>query len=191
MNLILASGSPRRKELLDSLGLSFDVHVPNVDETRHPDEMPGVYVERVARLKASSVEDADAIVLAADTTVVLEGRILGKPGHPEEARSMLRRLSGATHEVFTGVAVSRREDCYSVVATTDVTMIEMTNEEIASYVESGEPMDKAGAYALQGKGGIYVEKVVGSPSNVIGLPIHLIPRLLSRVGVEISDFGSR
>lgn len=191
MNLVLASGSPRRKELLDSLGLTFDVHAPEVDETRHQGESPGTYVERVARLKAAVPVVPDGVVLAADTTVVLDGRILGKPGHPEEARSMLRRLSGTTHEVFTGVAVRRQDECFSVVATTEVTMIEMTSEEIASYVESGEPMDKAGAYALQGSGGIFVAKIVGSPSNVIGLPIHLIPRLLSRVGAELSTFRSR
>lgn len=189
--MVLASGSPRRREILESLGLDFDVVAPDIDEARLPDEVPPHYVERVAREKALVAAAPDRMVIAADTTVVHRGRVLGKPGHPEEARSMLRLLEGEVHEVFTGVAVvveSPDRVVASVVEVTEVEMLPMTEEEIASYVESGEPMDKAGAYALQGFGGIYVSSVRGSPANVIGLPIHLLPRLIRRVGFDLDDF---
>jgi septum formation protein len=192
MKLVLGSGSPRRREILESLGLVFEVVVPDVDETRLPDEPPQGYVERVARSKAEAVAGPGLVVVAADTTVVHEGRVLGKPGHPEEARAMLRRLQGSTHEVFTGLAVAVDDPSariVSLVAGTEVEMVPMTEEEISSYVATGEPMDKAGAYALQGRAAVYVEAVDGSPSNVIGLPVHLLPRLLRSVGCSIEQFG--
>lgn len=188
MRLVLASGSPRRRDLLSSLGLDFDVEPPDVDESRHQDEPPGVYVERIAAEKARAVAAADRVVLAADTAVVHEGKVLGKPGHPEEARSMLRRLQGDRHEVFTGVAVASWEGgpvIHSAVDVTEVAFLSMTDDEIADYVSTGEPMDKAGAYALQGAGGRFIEAVKGSPFTVIGLPIHLVSRLLSHAGVDI------
>ncbi len=191
MNLVLASGSPRRREILDSLGLSFEVVVPDVDETRNPGEAPADYVDRIARAKARTAAGGDRVVVAADTTVVHQGKVLGKPGHPEEARSMLRALQGETHEVFTGLAVAVNNpdlDVVSLVEGTEVEMLSMTDEEIARYVESGEPMDKAGAYALQGSGSLYVRAVHGSPSNVIGMPVHLLPRLLLRLGHELDEF---
>lgn len=191
MKLVLASSSPRRRQVLERLGLSFEVKAPDVDESRLPDEPAAAYVERVARLKAAAVLDVGTVVIAADTAVVHEGRILGKPAHPEEARSMLRRIEGDTHEVFTGVAVASAETGMEIVSTVDVTevaLLSMTAEEIASYVDTGEPMDKAGAYALQEGGGRFVERVVGSPFTVIGLPIHLLPRLLRRVGAEYDEF---
>jgi septum formation protein len=191
VRLVLASTSPRRSQLLERLGLDFDSEPPDVDESRVPDEQAASYVERVARLKATSVVSPGKVVVAADTAVVHEGRILGKPAHPEEARSMLRRLEGDRHEVFTGVAVASAEQSLEVVSVVDVTevaLLSMTAEEIASYVDSGEPMDKAGAYALQEKGGRFVERVVGSPFTVIGLPVHLLPRLLRRVGADFDEF---
>ncbi|MEX1125702.1 MAG: Maf family protein [Acidimicrobiia bacterium] len=191
MRLVLASGSPRRKALLETLRLDFDVEPSEVDETRLPDEAPGVYVERVARAKAASVAAPDRLVVAADTTVVHDGRVMGKPAHPEEARSMLRRLQGETHEVFTGLAVAWWEGSLSIEAVVDVAMVEMvvmTEDEIADYVATGEPMDKAGAYALQGLGGVFVRRVVGSPFTVIGLPIHLLDRLMSAAGARLSHF---
>ncbi|MGD2101362.1 MAG: Maf family protein [Acidimicrobiia bacterium] len=191
MRLVLGSGSPRRTELLSRLGLEFDVVPPEVDETRLPDESPGDYVGRVARAKAHDVADSDSVVVAADTAIVHESRILGKPAHPEEARSMLRRLQGDTHEVFTGVAVALAASVEVVVDVTEVRLMPMTNDEIADYVDGGEPMGKAGAYALQGRGGVYVESVTGSPFTVIGLPIHLLPRLMHRVGADIDQFRSR
>lgn len=191
MKLVLASSSPRRSELLAALNLQFEVRSPDVDETRFPDETPGSYVERIARAKAVAVAGSNEIIVAADTTVVFEGKVMGKPGHPEEARSMLRRLQNARHEVLTGLAVSSLGETHSLVDATEVEMMSMTDEEIAAYVAGGEPMDKAGAYALQGEGGVFVTSVHGSPSTVVGLPIHQLPRLLARVGVELSQFRSR
>ena len=190
MRLLLASGSPRRRELLERLGLDFDFVTPDVDESRFPEEAPAAYVERVARAKAEAVAGDDVIVVAADTTVVHEGRVMGKPGHPEEARSMLRRIQGDVHEVFTGLAVcgwDGRAQIRSVVDIAEVTMLQMTEEEIAWYVDTGEPLDKAGAYALQGLGGMFVSRVVGSPFTVIGLPIHLLARLVSASGADLSE----
>jgi septum formation protein len=191
MRLVLASGSPRRAALLEILRLDFDVETSGVDETRLPDEAPAVYVERVARAKAMSAVAPERVVIAADTTVVHEGRVMGKPAHPEEARAMLRRLQGDTHEVLTGLAVAGWDGAASVHALVDVSMVEMlsmTEEEIADYVATGEPMDKAGAYALQGMGGVFVQRVIGSPFTVIGLPIHLLDRLLSAAGTRLSHF---
>ncbi|HUG09175.1 MAG TPA: Maf family protein [Acidimicrobiia bacterium] len=190
MRLLLASGSSRRADLLAQLGLRFDVKTPDVDETRRPDEEPSTYVERVARDKAEAVATADAVVVAGDTAVVYEGHIMGKPGHPEEARSMLRRLQGDVHEVLTGLAVAASGEIHSLVDVTIVRMLPMTDDEIGDYVDTGEPMDKAGAYALQGRGGAFVESVNGSPFTVVGLPIHLLPRLLARVGADIRRFDT-
>jgi septum formation protein len=175
--------------LLEQLGLSFEVSPAKVDEARRIDERPGMYVDRLAREKAVAVVTPGCVVVAADTVVVHEGHVLGKPGHPEEARSMLRRLQGGTHEVFTGVAVAHGDALNSLVDVTEVRMLAMTDEEVAGYVDSGEPMDKAGAYALQGRGGIYVESLTGSPFTVIGLPIHLLPRLVRQSGADLERFG--
>jgi septum formation protein len=193
MKLILASGSPRRSEMLERIGLVFEVVPADIDEKRRPDELPGAYVERLASEKAIQVCGPDLVVIAADTAVVHEGRILGKPAHPEEARSMLRRLQGTVHEVFTGVAVATWEKepiLQSLVDVTEVRMIPMTDEEIADYVDSGEPMDKAGAYALQDRGGRFVQAVRGSPYTVVGLPLHRIAGLLTHAGTDIHEFQS-
>lgn len=191
MRLVLASGSPRRRALFEQMGFDFDVIPANVDETRQPHESPADYVERLAVDKASSVAGEGRVVLGADTIVVHEGRILGKPAHPEEARAMLRRLQGGTHDVFTGMAVVNWHNGPEVHRLTDVTevrMLQMTDDEIADYVSTGEPMDKAGAYALQGMGGRFVESIDGSSYTVIGLPVHLIARLLTHAGTDIHDF---
>lgn len=191
MRLVLASGSPRRKGLLENLQLEFEVRPADIDETRLPGEGPAAYVERVARAKAEAEAGEGVIVIAADTTVVHEGRILGKPGHPEEARAMLRRLEGDVHEVFTGLAVGSWDGGARIRALVDVAEVEflpMTDEEIADYVETGEPMDKAGAYALQGLGGTFIKRVNGSPFTVMGLPLHLLSRLMAAAGAEMSGF---
>lgn len=191
MRLVLASGSPRRRELLERLGLEFTVEPAGTDETREPGEAPAVYVERVATAKAASVAGPERLVVAADTVVVHEGKVMGKPVHPEEARSMLRRLQGDRHEVFTALAVASWDGEVTVdtlVDLTEVVMTPMTDEEIADYVASGEPMDKAGAYALQGAGGRFVHAVHGSPFTVIGLPIHLLDRLIAHTGTEFRSF---
>lgn len=186
MRLVLASASPRRARLLDQLGFRYEVVPADIDETRMPDEGPAAYVERMARAKAASVPGSgDEVVIAADTAVVFEGHVLGKPSHPEQARSMLRRLRAKRHEVFTAVTVRRSTSVESLVDVTHVQMLPMTEEEISEYVASGEPMDKAGSYALQGFGGVFVESVSGSPFTVIGLPIHLLPRLLRSVGADM------
>lgn len=187
MSLVLASQSPRRRELLERLGLSFTVEVPEIDETRLPEEQPGETAERLARAKAKEVCGPGQIVVAADTLVVHEGHALGKPAHPAEARSMLQRLQGDRHEVFTALAVAHWEDgpvLESVVDVVEVVFLPMTDDEIADYVATGEPMDKAGAYAIQGVGGRFVKSVRGSPFTVIGMPIHLLARLLARAGFE-------
>jgi septum formation protein len=188
LRLVLGSSSPRRAELLRTLGLSFEVVSPDVDETRLQDELAVAYVERVARLKASTVAVPEMVVVSADTAVVHDGRVLGKPGHPEEARSMLRAIQGTRHEVLTGLAVATADECVSLVEATEVEMVPMTEDEIADYVAGGEPMDKAGAYALQGEGSVFISSVNGSPSNVIGLPVHQLPKLIRRVGVDLDDF---
>lgn len=189
MRLLLASGSPRRAALLDQLGLVYEIHPPDLDESRRPGERAGEYVERLARDKALAVVDEQSVVIAADTAVVHEGQILGKPAHPAEATTMLRRLQADVHDVFTAVAVAWGDQVRSLIDITEVRMMAMTDEEIAEYVDSGEPMDKAGSYALQGTGGVFVESVVGSPFTVIGLPIHLLPRLLSQAGTGLHHFN--
>lgn len=191
MRLILASSSPRRAELLERLGLEFEVVPADVDEAMLPEEDPGKYVERLGKAKAGAVGDRDDVVVGADTAIVYRGHVLGKPGHPEEARSMLRRLQGGVHEVFTGVAVAHRGEVASLVDVTEVRLAAMTADEIADYVDSGEPMDKAGSYALQGRGGLYVESIVGSPFTVVGLPVHLLARLTRRVGADLENFQGR
>ena len=127
-------------------------------------------------------------MIAADTTVVIEGRVMGKPVHPDEARQMLIRLSGASHEVLTGLAVRWGEQVVTAVESTMVRFLDLTEEEISDYVQSGEPMDKAGAYALGGQGGLFIDRVEGSPSNVIGLPLHSTARLCRALGVELLSF---
>lgn len=187
--LVLASASPRRRDLLSTLGLEFEVRPPAVDETSRPGEHPSQLVERLARAKAGSSVGGGEVVLGADTVVVHEGHVLGKPVHPAEAAAMLRHLSGAVHHVASGVAVASIEDgrvsVESVVATAVVRMAAMTDEEIAAYVGTGEPLDKAGAYAIQGRGGLFVEAIEGHPSTVVGLPLPATRRLLARRGLTV------
>lgn len=191
MRLVLASGSPRRATLLTQLDMEYEIHPADIGEARRPGEPPAGFVERLAREKAAAVGSPGAVTIAADTAVVHEGQVMGKPAHPQEARSMLGRLQGAVHEVFTGVAVSNDGAVASMVDITEVAILPMTEGEISDYVDTGEPMDKAGAYALQGRGGVYVASVSGSPFTVIGLPIHLLPRLMRSVGADPDLFRRR
>lgn len=181
--LILASASPRRRELLGQLGVAFEVVPADVDETPRGDEPPREYVGRVAREKAQAVaaRHPGTLVLAADTSVVLGRRILGKPGSFEEAMEMLGALSGRTHEVLTAVALAGTFEALHVEATS-VTMRSPSEAELAWYVGTGEPMDKAGAYAIQGRGGQLVDRISGSASNVVGLPLAQTLQLLERAG---------
>jgi septum formation protein len=183
VDFVLASTSPRRGELLGVLGIPFRAVAPvDVDETPGVGEQPVALVRRLAEAKARSV-DGDP-VLAADTIVELDGEILGKPVDAEDARRMLRRLSGRVHRVHTGVAVRSGERLDVDVATTAVRFLALSPEAIEWYVDGGEPLDKAGAYAVQGAGGIFVEEIRGSVSNVIGLPLHTVVDLLDRVGIR-------
>ena len=189
MHLVLASGSPRRSDLIRSLGLDFEVRVPDVDERPLAGEDPRSYVLRLAREKALAVAGRGEAVLGADTTVVHGGDIIGKPRGRRDARRMLSLLQGATHNVLTGVALVRRGGsgrCVNVeFSRSEVRMQRMTEGEISAYVETGEPLDKAGAYALQGVGAAFVAEVRGSPTNVIGLPLHLVVGMLRGAGIEV------
>jgi septum formation protein len=187
--LVLASSSPRRRELLGHFGLPFSITVPEVDESLLPGEDPSAHVGRLAVAKAEAVagKAGGGFVVAGDTVVVLDGEIIGKPGGPGEARAMLRRLSGRTHSVYSGVAVADAStgEMRTAVVRSGVTMAVITPGEIRRYVETGEPLDKAGAYAVQGRGGKYVTAVEGSVTNVIGLPLRELHRLLEASGCRV------
>jgi len=193
--LVLASGSPRRRELLHQLGLVFEVRPPDIDESARPGENPSAYVLRLAESKATAaaeVGDGDETVLAADTIVALDGQLLGQPHDEADARRMLTNLSGRQHHVLTGVALCHlgRALRIAAVETTAVTFTRLSAEEVAWYASSGEPLDKAGAYAVQGLGAVFVERLEGNYSNVVGLPLPLTCRLLRRVGFPLPFDGS-
>lgn len=191
--LVLASGSPRRRELLEGLGLDFLVRPVDLDETPRPGEKPEPYVLRLAREKATARAEPGEIVLAADTVVALGDTLLGKPEDERDARRMLGELSGREHVVFTGVAVwvPGEDRLESGVEQTRVRFAPLTAEEIAWYAASGEPMDRAGAYAIQGLGALLVESVSGNYSNVVGLPLPRVYRLLAGVGVDLKALSRR
>ncbi|HEX3127096.1 MAG TPA: Maf family protein [Thermoanaerobaculia bacterium] len=187
--LILASGSPRRRELLGALGVAFTVRAVDLDETPRLGEEPRAYVLRLAKEKAAARAGPGELVLAADTTVVVDGEILGKPENPEDARRMLRSLSNRDHTVLTGIALEEPgRGSVSDVVETRVRVAPLTAEEIDWYVGTGEPMDKAGAYAIQGLGSLFVEAVDGNYSNVVGLPVPAVYRLFARLGYNLRDF---
>ena len=179
--LVLASQSPRRSEILRQAGIPFVARPANVDETARPGESPEDYVKRVARDKAMAAGAAPSeIVLGADTVVVIDGEILGKPTGSADAARMLGLLAGREHEVLTGICLRRGADIVIDCARTRVWFTPLTREEIAKYVASGEPMDKAGAYAIQGLASKFVERIEGSYTNVVGLPIELVYRHLRK-----------
>jgi septum formation protein len=167
--------------LLTSAGYVFEVRPVDVDESIRPGEAAADYVRRLALTKAETAaepSDCDEVVLGADTTVVVEGEILGKPRDDDDARAMLRQLAGRTHHVLTGVALRHRDRTVSDVAWTLVQFAQLTEEDLAWYVASGEPRDKAGAYGIQGLASRFVERIEGSYPNVMGLPVALVPRLV-------------
>ncbi|MEZ5293988.1 MAG: Maf family protein [Vicinamibacterales bacterium] len=178
--LVLASASPRRAELLRAAGLAFTIDVADVDETPRRGEPPDTYVRRLAEAKAAAVaaRRPGDLVLGADTTVALDGEILGKPEDAEDARRMLRRLAGRAHRVHTGVALVCGSDVRTAVASTTVRFTPLSEDEIAAYVSTGEPMDKAGAYGIQGEAARFVAGVDGPHDNVVGLPIAEVLGLL-------------
>ena len=185
MRIILASASPRRAELLSAAGFEFDVVPADVDETPHENEEPKTYVLRVARAKADQIiklQSAQRVVLAADTTVTVDGQVMGKPRDREDAASMLRALSGVVHEVHTAVVMQRGGRRFEEVVTTRVRFQRLSDEEIAWYVGSGEPTGKAGAYGIQGRAARFIDRIEGSWSNVVGLPISTVYHLMTLMG---------
>ena len=193
--LVLASASPRRAELLRAAGMAFDVRVADVDETQSVGETPDAYVERLAIAKAVAIADQaePRAVLGADTTVVVDGVVLGKPIHASDATRMLRLLSGRTHLVLTGVALiapavagQATRPRRARVCTTRVTFAPLCEAELAWYVASGEPMDKAGAYAIQGLASRFVTRIDGSYSNVVGLPVSHVWAMCGELGILVS-----
>lgn len=176
--LILASGSPRRAEILTAVGWEFEKDVPEVDETEVEGEAAADYVLRLAKEKASVIAERHPgrIVLGADTTVLLNGKILGKPVDLADAERMIGELAGNQHEVLTGIALVKDGVCRSAVQVTGVTFAPMTAEEIRYLVEYGSPLDKAGAYAVQAQAALFIEKIDGDYWNVVGLPINLVYR---------------
>jgi septum formation protein len=192
--LVLASASPRRRELLTQAGFVFSIHPAHIPEDPHPGEEPIAYVTRLAREKAEAVyrelsgigresgnEGPDSeplVVLGADTTVTLDGHILGKPEDPADAARMLRMLSGRTHQVMTGVAVATSWRTEVAAEVTAVRFLTLSEAEIADYIADGEPMDKAGAYAIQGRAACWIPRIEGCYFNVVGLPLALVTTLL-------------
>jgi septum formation protein len=190
MKLILASSSPRRAEILRQAGIAFEVFAAPVDEARLASESPTVYVRRLAEAKARAVAGDDAAtrapawVIGADTVVLIDGLVLGKPASAVEARSMLESLSGRTHEVLTGIAVLRLPEGAAQVEqeSTKVTIAPLSEEEIEDYIATGEPFGKAGAYAIQGRAGRFVTRVEGCYFNIVGLPLGRLYRMLKGLG---------
>ncbi len=182
--LILASSSPRRKELLDAVGWPYEAIVAGIDESLRPNEAPAVYVQRLARSKAEAVAERvqSGLILGADTTVVINDEILGQPLDDEDARRMLKLLNGKWHEVLTGVAVVRAGGETRVdYESTRVRFAEMAEREIDWYVSTGEARGKAGAYGIQGAAGLFIEEIQGDYFNIVGLPIRLVYELTAQV----------
>lgn len=188
MELILASQSPRRSELLSRLGLTFTVRAADIDETMNPARRPFDEVARLSADKAAAIAaDAprDSVIVAADTVVVLEDWVLGKPPTEKAAAEMLRALSGRPHQVMSGMTVRRGEFVQTDTVVTDVHFRPLSEQEIAAYVASGEPMDKAGAYGIQGLASIFVDRLDGDYYNVMGLPLCRLCAMLRAAGVEV------
>jgi len=188
VRFILASSSPRRRELLGSIGLRFDIIPSEIPEQRGQAETPEEYVARLSREKARAVAEKNPSrwVIAADTTVALDDHILEKPADAEDAKRMLAMIAGHTHVVYTGVTLKRLDQNYldTHVATSEVRMLPMTAHDIEWYVKTGEPLDKAGAYAAQGVGGMFIDSIHGSYTNVVGLPLALLFQMLRKAGID-------
>jgi septum formation protein len=189
--VVLASASPRRRDLLDLIGIAHEVRPANIDETMRPREAPRRYAERLAREKASAVatRDPDLITIGADTVVVINRKVLGKPADADDAARMLRMLSGREHTVITAVAVSRGRKLRSAIEEVRVKFRRLRDDEIDEYIAMGEPMDKAGAYGIQGYGATIVERIEGDYFAVMGLPLVRLVGLMRDVGVRY-QFGN-
>jgi len=188
VKFILASASPRRRELLASIGLDFEIVPSHIPEVRAEGEAPEEYVARLSREKAAAIASNhhDRWIIAADTTVLLGEQLLEKPADAADARRMLATIAGQTHIVYTGVTVmnAASEHHDTRVAESEVRMLPLDAREIAWYVETGEPMDKAGAYAVQGIGAMFIDSIHGSYTNVVGLPLALLFQMLRRAGID-------
>jgi septum formation protein len=189
--LVLASASPRRLDILRQLGLDPSVHPADVDEARLPGEDPGMHVRRLAREKAErvSMSEPGALVVAGDTVVIRDGAVLGKPGDADEALAMLMSLSGRTHEVLSGLAIAGPSGTFDAVTRTSVRFRAFDAAQARRYVDSGEPMDKAGGYGIQGLGAALVSEVSGDYYSLVGLPVPALLDLLERAGWRY-EFGS-
>ena len=186
MNLILASASPRRKELLGLFHIPFEIRVADIDETMDPGKAPFDEVARVSSLKAAATPRGNSdVVVAADTIVVCAGKVLGKPHSPEEAAAMLRQLSGRDHQVMTGVTVICGSEVRTFTEVTDIHFRVLSEKEIRAYVATGEPMDKAGSYGIQGGAALFCSHMVGDYYNVMGLPVCRLGQTLKRIAPEI------
>jgi septum formation protein len=190
MTFILASQSPRRRELLTSIGLAFDVIPSDVPEIHQPGESPEEYVARLSRDKAEVVaaKHPDSWIIAADTTVLLGDQLLEKPANADDAKRMLGLIAGKTHIVYSGVTLQNaaRNWRETRVAESEVRMLPLDEREIEWYVSTGEPLDKAGAYAIQGVGAMFIDSIHGSYTNVVGLPLALLFQMLRRAGVDLT-----
>ncbi len=188
MEIILASQSPRRRELLERMGVrDFRIVTPDIDEHTERPLPPEELVRRISQEKALAVQAQEGkapLIIAADTVVALDGAVLGKPADELEAFRMLSTLSGCRHQVYTGLTVLRGEECHTVSEETTVTFRELSTAEIDCYIATGEPMDKAGAYGIQGYGALLVEGIQGDYYNVMGLPVCRLGRLLGQMGVD-------
>ena len=194
MDIILASQSPRRRELLEHMGVEFRVVTPDIDEHMERELPPDELVRRISAEKARAVAaqaGPDAIVIAADTVVALDGAVLGKPADELEAFKMLSTLSGCRHQVYTGLTVLRGKEMHTVSEETAVTFRELSEKEITNYIRTGEPMDKAGAYGIQGYGALLVEGIHGDYYNVMGLPVCRLGGLLKELGVDCLALAGR
>ena len=188
MTLILASASPRRKELLEKFGVPFLIRAADIDETMDPGKSPCDEVGRVSRLKAlATPRDPEDILIAADTIVVCEGKVLGKPRDASDAVAMLNLLSGRDHQVMTGCTVLRGEKSVTFTEVTDIHFRDLTQKEIEKYVASGEPMDKAGSYGIQGGAALFCERMVGDYYNVMGLPVCRLGQVLKELAPEFFE----
>ena len=186
MNVILASQSPRRRELLGLFRIPFTVRAADIDETMDPALPAEQEVARVSRAKAMATPAKEEdVVIAADTIVVCNGKTLGKPKSKEQAVEMLTMLSGRDHQVMTGLTVRKGEDCRTVTEITHLHFRKLSQREILDYVATGEPMDKAGAYGVQGKGALLVERLEGDFFNVMGLPVLRLSRMLAQFGIRL------
>jgi len=188
MNVILASQSPRRKELMGLFHIPFIIRVPDADETMDPALSPADAVGLVSRRKAEAVKrNADDLVIAADTIVVCNGQILGKPRDEDDASQMLHLLSGRDHQVMTGMTVLRGDVCKTVTEITDIHFRPLTDREINAYIRTGEPMDKAGSYGIQGGAALFAQRLCGDYYNVMGLPVCRLGQLLREIAPEIME----